>query len=103
MPDHRFVYIWRYVVEPTCHKGFLDNYGPNGTWARLFHRGAGYIQTVLLQDENEKNVYLTVDYWNSKADRDLFRERYAEEFLALDTACEAFTVEEQFIGDFRLS
>ena len=100
MKSHRFVYVWRYVVDSGRRSEFHDNYGPNGTWARLFSRESGYIRTELMRDDNDENVYLTVDYWVSKADRDLFRKRYAREFDELDSACEAFTLEEEFIGDF---
>jgi hypothetical protein len=100
MAHERFAYIWRYTIEPTCRQAFLAAYKPNGEWAQLFSVDPSYIETVLLQDDEDGNRYVTIDYWKSKADRDSFRERYSIEFESLDNRCEAFTTEEQFWGDF---
>ena len=99
MTSERFAYIWRYTIEPTCRSAFLAAYEPSGEWAQLFSRDPSYIQTVLLQDDGNENRYVTIDYWNSKAARDSFRERCSVEFDSLDSRCEAFTREEKFLGD----
>jgi heme-degrading monooxygenase HmoA len=100
MASERFAYIWRYTIEPTRRPAFLAAYNPKGEWAQLFSRDPSYIETVLLQDDEDKERYVTIDYWKSKADRDFFRERNSVEFDSLDSRCEAFTKEEQFFGDF---
>ena len=100
MASERFAYIWQYTIEPSFRTAFLAAYKPSGEWAQLFSRDPSYIQTVLLQDDEDENRYVTIDYWKSKADRDSFRERYSVEFDSLDNRCETFTREEQFLGDF---
>jgi heme-degrading monooxygenase HmoA len=100
MASKRFAYIWRYKIEPSRRPAFLAAYNPNGEWAQLFSRDPSYIETVLLQDDEDRDRYVTIDYWKSKADRDSFRERNSIEFESLDSRCEAFTKEEQFFGDF---
>ena len=101
MTPGRFAYIWQYTIDPAHKQAFLAAYEPQGEWARLFSRDAAYIETVLLRDDKREDRYMTIDYWTSRSDRDAFRERYAIEFEELDGRCEAFTKEEQFIGDFQ--
>ena len=100
MTSERFAYIWRYTIEPSRRQAFLAAYKPSGEWAQLFSLDPTYIETVLLQDDEDENRYVTSDYWKSKANRDSFRERYSVEFNSLDSKCEAFTKKEQFFGDF---
>ena len=101
MKIDRFAYIWQYTIEPARKQAFLAAYESNGEWVQLFSRDPAYIKTVLLQDEKNEDRYVTIDYWESRVDRDNFRERHSVEFDALDRRCEAFTKEEQFIGDFH--
>ena len=100
MASERFAYVWRYTIDPTHRTAFLAAYNSGGEWAQLFSRDPSYIETVLLQDDGDENRYVTIDFWKSKADRDLFRKRYSVEFENLDSTCESFTRDEQFIGDF---
>ena len=96
----RFAYVWRYRIDPTRRSEFLASYGPAGTWAQLFSRDPAYLGTRLLRDTQDENRYVTIDYWTSRADRDSFRARFRKEFDDLDSFCEAFTHEEEFLGDF---
>lgn len=100
MMSERFAYIWRYTINPDRRSAFLAAYDPGGEWTRLFSRDPSYIGTVLLHDAENENRYVTVDFWKSRADRDSFRERYSAEFESLDSRCEAFTEDEQFLGDY---
>ena len=100
MASERFAYIWRYTINPAQRSDFLAAYNPKGEWAQLFSREPSYIQTVLLEDAEDETQYVTIDFWKSKADRDSFRKRFSVEFDSLDSKCEAFTKEEQFMGDY---
>jgi heme-degrading monooxygenase HmoA len=100
MASERFAYIWQYTIVPAHRSDFLAAYESSGEWAELFSRDPAYTGTVLLQDESDEDRYVTIDYWRSKADRDAFRKRFADEFNSLDSRCEAFTTDEQFLGDF---
>ena len=101
MASEHFAYIWRYTIKPAHKRAFLEAYEPKGEWAQLFSRDSAYIETVLLRDDDDKNRYVTIDFWRSKADRDAFRARYAVEFNDLDRKCEELTEEEQLLGDFH--
>ena len=57
-------------------------------------------EQYLLQDEANPQRFITVDYWESKAACDAFRQRCQHEFEDLDVRCEEFTVKEREIGRF---
>jgi quinol monooxygenase YgiN len=97
-----FTYVWEYIVEPEKVDDFRFTYGPLGEWVDLFSQSTGYIKTELHRDLSDPCRFITVDYWISKESRDQFQRKYAEQFAALDKACELFTSEERFIGDFDL-
>lgn len=98
--DAGFVYIWQYEVDPKCRQAFVKAYRANGDWAQLFARDPAYLHTELLESSDRSDVFITIDYWRSRAARDRFRQEYAKEFNKLDAACEEFTVREEFVGDF---
>lgn len=101
--SENFAYLWRYQVDPKRITEFLLAYGPDGEWVRLFRRDPAYLYTELLRDAGDDCIFITIDYWTSRAARDLFRERWSAEFAALDRRCEAYTQDEQLLGDFYLS
>ncbi len=100
MASKRFAYVWRYTIDPVHRSAFLAAYTAKGEWAQLFSRDPSYLKTSLLQDAEDENRYMTIDYWVSRADRDAFREKYSIEFNKLDSRCEEFTRDEQFLGDY---
>ena len=100
MASERFAYVWRYTIDPAQRPAFLAAYQPDGEWTRLFSRDPSYLETSLLENVEDEDCYVTIDYWASKADRDAFRERYCDEFDSLDRKCEKFTLEEHFLGDY---
>lgn len=96
-----FVYIWEYIIDERRRDDFLHYYRPDGLWAVLFRKAEGYIRTELLKDRDNPQRFLTVDYWRAEADRNAFREKYAQEFEKIDKTCESFTHSERFWGDFN--
>jgi hypothetical protein len=100
MARNRFAYIWRYTIEPAYRSAFLAAYNPRGEWAQLFALDPSYIETLLLHDSEDENLFVTIDFWTSKANRDSFRKQFSAEFDALDSRCETFTRDEQFLGDY---
>ena len=100
MSSERFGYIWQYTIKPSRRSAFLAAYEPGGEWTRLFSRDPSYLETLLLQDDEYENRYVTIDFWTSRAARDAFRARYPVEFDRLDEKCEAFTKDECFLGDY---
>lgn len=96
----RFVAVWEFEVRPDKVAEFETAYGPDGDWVRLFRLGDGYSGSLLLKDRVVPHCYLTVDRWRSEDAYARFRERFAEEYRALDERCKELTVREREIGAY---
>ena len=94
------VHVWEYRVPATSESEFRRNYGPEGTWVRLFRRSPGHIETLLLHDAATPGRYVTIDRWKSAEAYTAFRERFAGEYEAVDRRCEALTTHELSLGTF---
>ncbi|ASM75594.1 hypothetical protein SULPSESMR1_03796 (plasmid) [Pseudosulfitobacter pseudonitzschiae] len=94
------VIIWEFEVPENQRPAFERAYGTGGDWVRLFAKGAGYEGTDLLSDHDNPARYVTIDRWQSAADRDRFMADLRESYRALDKRCEAFTTSEKWIGSF---
>ena len=89
-----FVAIWKFTVAADRVPDFVHVYGPDGIWAELFRRAEGYISTRLVQDRDDKGVFVTIDSWTSQAAYTAFMEDFADAYAAIDRQCEALTEDE---------
>jgi heme-degrading monooxygenase HmoA len=96
-----FVVVWEFWVSPGAEAEFEKAYGPDGAWVRLFSGDSGYGGTKLVRDVSEPRRYLTFDSWETGEAYEEFRRRRAEEYLAIDKACEGLTERETKIGEFE--
>jgi hypothetical protein len=55
-----FAIIWRYSVPSDRVVEFVDAYGPDGDWVRLFAAAPGYVGTELIACE-DIGTFVTVD------------------------------------------
>lgn len=92
--------IWEYQVPGESEDEFRRHYGPTGSWADLFRWSPGYIDTLLLGDDVVPGRYVTVDRWESASAYGAFRERFADDYVALDRRCEKLTTREVDLGAF---
>ena len=97
-----FIYIWEYIVKENCIVDFINLYGKDGEWNKLFTQDPSFIKTELIKDIYNKRRYLTVDYWESKFDRDNFIEKNNKVFNSIDIKGENLTEKESFLGEFNL-
>jgi heme-degrading monooxygenase HmoA len=95
-----FYILWQFRVKKGRRKEFERHYSSNGTWARLFRRAPGFVETILLQNSNALHEYLTIDIWKSKAAHRAFLRRYKKEYEQIDRECERLTSSETLIGKF---
>ena len=89
--------IWEFRPAQGRVAGFELAYGPDGLWAELFRRGAGFVGTELIRPSSPGGWYRTIDEWESEDDYEAFLEGFAEEYEALDAACTALTADEHFV------
>lgn len=99
-PARRYVYVWEFRVAPERVQEFLAAYGPDGAWSLLFRKAAGYIETILLQDQTIPGRFVTIDRWSSQSAHDAFLAELRAEYEALDRACESLTQSENSLGSF---
>lgn len=95
-----YTYVWEFEVPAEHVAEFERQYGPAGAWAQLFRRAPGFVETLLLRDNQLPGRYLTVDRWQSEEACRAFRSDFAVEYAQLDEACAALTVGERSLGGF---
>ena len=95
-----YTYIWEFMVKAGKEAEFVEHYGPDGTWVKLFKHAPGFVESLLLKDRNHEQRYFTVDRWQSAAAYQAFRSRFADSYAELDRACEGLTTSEKEIGCF---
>ena len=97
-PQPGFIIIWEFRPQPEKRREFEEAYGPEGNWARVLRRGNGYVRTELHADTKSPGRYFTLDFWESRAEFETFKQSYSEEYKAMDAKCESLTMEEKFLG-----
>jgi heme-degrading monooxygenase HmoA len=98
--DWRFVVIWEFQVRLGQEERFEQVCGADGVWAQFFRQDEAYVGTDLIRGVKAERTYLTLDFWKSQEAYDAFRSRHAEEYKAIDTACESMTESEREVGRY---
>ncbi len=94
--------VWEFVVKEEARGQFELAYGPGGAWSKLFARYPGFRGTTLLRDTKNPRRYLTIDFWDTLAQREqLLAERKAE-YSNLDAAFANWTESRTEMGVFRV-
>ena len=97
-----FVALWEYEVKPGGEERFENGYGPDGDWVRLFRNDSHYHETRLVTDSFRRGVYLTMDFWESRAAYEEFMAGHRKECEEIDAICEDMTIQERRIGWFEM-
>ena len=95
-----FQSIWEYEIQENCRIEFLEAYGSDGLWVKLFKQCEGYINTELKQDFDQPNRFVTIDYWKSYSTFSAMKHTISDAYNILDKQCEAYTVSENHVGFF---
>ena len=91
---------WEFHCKPDKQAEFEQRYSGSGSWAEFFQRDTAYRKTILLRDQANETRYLTIDIWETLAAYEAFKQKYAEEYAALDKQFEALTESEAILGYF---
>jgi len=95
--------VWEFVVKQDALEAFAHEYGPDGAWCRLFAGQPGYRGTTLLRDSRNARRFLTIDAWDTTAQRDEMLARCRTEYAELDAACAGWTESETELGIFEVA
>ncbi|MDN5205303.1 hypothetical protein QQ008_28220 [Fulvivirgaceae bacterium BMA10] len=96
-----FVAIWKYEVDLNRLEQFEELYGQKGKWVALFKKATGYINTELVKDTSSKNVYISLDKWESQALYEQFYEENKSTIDSIDKEGDELTLSETNIGWFN--
>jgi len=92
--------IWEFVVKAEAVGQFERAYGPDGAWARLFQAYPGFRGTTLLRDTDNPRRYLTIDLWDTGAQRKRMLTQAKARYSDLDEALADLTESEDEVGNF---
>jgi hypothetical protein len=95
-----FLALWEFEVKSGCAERFQSAYGPDGGWVRLFRTDPSFIETRLLQEPSALNKFVTVDFWQTRAAYESFKELNDAAYAELDKSFENLTAFENCIGMF---
>jgi heme-degrading monooxygenase HmoA len=94
--------IWAFVVKEEAQGQFELAYGPGGAWSKLFARCPGFRGTTLLRDTKNPQQYLTIDLWDTLAQREQVLAEREAEYADLDAAFADWTESKTEVGIFRV-
>jgi hypothetical protein len=94
--------VWEFIVKEEARGQFELAYGPGGAWSKLFARCPGFRGTTLLRDTKNPRRYLTIDFWDTLAQREQMLAERKAEFCDLDAAFADWTESKSEVGIFRV-
>lgn len=93
-----FQIVWEFEIEPGRADEFKRAYGSEGVWATLFREGEGFLGTELFRSLGQRERYMTIDRWSSRAAFENFKQARAREYADIDARCESLTKAERLIA-----
>lgn len=93
--------VWQFIVKERTVDRFLQAYGPDGAWSRLFREHPGFLGTTLLRDVANPRRFLTIDAWETPSHRDRMLSLARDEYSSLDDLFAGLTESEVEIGVFE--
>lgn len=94
--------VQEFVVKEEARGQFELAYGPGGAWSNLFDRCPGFRGTTLLRDTEDPRRYLTVDLWDTGAQREQMLAEHEAETSSLDAVFAGWTESRTEVGIFRV-
>jgi len=94
--------VCEFVVKQEARGQFELAYGPGGAWSKLFARCLGFRGTTLLRDTKNPRRYLTIDFWDTLAQREQMLSERKAEYSNLDAAFADWTESRTEVGIFRV-
>jgi hypothetical protein len=98
--ESTYIAVWEYQVKAGCEAEFIQAYGPDGEWARLFRRSPEFMGVELLGSVGNPTRFFTLDHWGSATGMEAFLAANATAYDVLDRRFSGLTVWERRIGGF---
>ena len=95
-------FVCEFVVKEEARGQFELAYGPGGAWSKLFARCPGFRGTTVLRDTENLRRYLTIDIWDTLAQREQMLAERKAEYSNLDAAFADWTESKTEVGTFRV-
>jgi heme-degrading monooxygenase HmoA len=94
--------VCEFVVKEEARGQFELAYGPGGAWSKLFARCPGFRGTTVLRDTKNPRRYLTIDLWDTLAQREQMLTERKAEYSNLEAAFADWTESRTEVGVFRV-
>jgi heme-degrading monooxygenase HmoA len=94
--------VWEFVVKEEARGQFELAYGPGGAWSKLFARCPGFRGTTVLRDTKNPRRYLTIDLWETGAQREQALAESKAEYSDLEAAFGEWTESKTEVGIFSV-
>jgi heme-degrading monooxygenase HmoA len=94
--------VWAFVVKEEARGQFELAYGPGGAWSKLFARRPGFRGTTVLRDTKDPRRYLTIDLWDTEAQREQALAERKAEHSDLEAALGEWTESKTEVGIFSV-
>ena len=91
-----------FVVKGEARGQFELAYGPGGAWSKLFAQSPGFRGMTVLRDTNNPQRYLTIDLWDTGAQREQALAERQAEYSSLDAAFADWIESKTEVGIFRV-
>jgi heme-degrading monooxygenase HmoA len=94
--------VWEFVVKEEARGQFELAYGPGGAWSKLFAQCPGFRGTTVLRDTENPRRYLTIDLWDTLAQREQMLAEHEAEYSSLHATFGDWTESKTEVGIFRV-
>jgi hypothetical protein len=94
--------IWEFIVKEEARGQFELAYGPGGAWSKLFAQCPGFRGTTLLRDTKNPRRYLTIDLWDTEAQREQVLVERKDDYASLEAVFSDWTECRTEVGIFRV-
>jgi heme-degrading monooxygenase HmoA len=95
-------FVWEFVVKEEARGQFELAYGPGGAWSKLFARCPGFRGTTVLRDTKNPRRYLTINLWETEAQREQALAESKAEYSDLEVAFGEWTESKTEVGTFSV-
>jgi heme-degrading monooxygenase HmoA len=94
--------VSEFLVREGTQGQFELAYGRGGAWSNLFARAPGFRGTTLLRDAQNPRRYLTIDLWDTEAEREQVLAECEDEYAELVAAFDEWTESRVEVGVFQV-